>query len=131
MTMDSPGLLSPSAADLPLLFEITRLLGRYPDLSEAFEPLIRSIEEATELRDGAVAIVVDGRDHHVLIASGLPYAQAGRRVVMGEGPLGVALEAGQLVEGRDETGPWLALPAGVGASLEFLLAFRVVGPTLG
>ena len=125
--MDSPGLLNPSPAELPLLFEIGRLLGRYPDLSEAFEPLIRTIEDATELREGAVAMVVDGRDHRVLVASGLPHAHAGRRVVMGEGPLGMALEAGQLVEGRDEAGSWLALPAGAGDSLDFLLAFRIAG----
>ncbi|HUX42109.1 MAG TPA: sigma 54-interacting transcriptional regulator [Rectinemataceae bacterium] len=122
--MESTGLLSPSAEDLPMLFEVARILGRYPDLSEAFEPLVRELESSSLLRDGAVAIVVDGRDHRVLLPSSLPFAIAGRRVTMGEGPLGMALESGHLVDGQDEAGSWLALPVASGASVESLLAFR-------
>ena len=124
MVSESTALLSPSPEDLPLLFEAVRILGRYPDLSEAFEPLVRELESASTLREGAVAIAVDGRDQRVLVASSLPFAIAGRRVAMGEGPLGLALEAGTLVEGRDEEAPWLALPVLGGASVECLLAFR-------
>jgi len=123
--MESSGLLSPPPETLTLLLEASRLLGRYPDLSEAFEPLIGCLESGSDLHDGAVAIVVDGRDQRVLVASDLPFAVGGRRVSMGEGPLGLALEAGHLVEGRDGRGSWLAVPIATGTSVDCILAFRV------
>lgn len=125
MTTDPPAFFNPSPASLSLLFEAMRLLGRYPDLGEAYEPLLRVLETDPSLSEGAVAIAVDGGAHRVLHGSRLPQARTGQRVVMGEGPLGEALEQGLLVDGRDESGSWLAVPVIVAASAECVLAFRV------
>ncbi len=130
MAMDSPALVAPSALSLPLLFEATRLLGRYPEVGEALEPLVRAVEAGSDLREGCAALAgaqgsPDSLPIRLLVASTLAELAPGARVIMGEGPLGRVLEGGRSIAGRDAAGLWIATPTLVHGSVQAILAFRL------
>ncbi len=122
---DRSSLLPPSPADLPLLFEASRLLGRYESITESIEPLLSLLEERAGFGCARAAL---GRG----IESPLPFdpraglrilssALAGRARVpaelsFGEGSLGRAIAgAAPVIDGDEVALPILIGGIGVGA----------------
>jgi Nif-specific regulatory protein len=134
--IDSPNLLAPPDAWLPLLFEASRILDRHANLAEALPALLRSVEAGGLLHEGAAALAVpesqqgghpptEGGSLQLVSASSLTPYPAGSRIAMGSGAFGKVLEAGRSVEGRDELGTWVAAPTIIHDSVVAILGFRL------
>ena len=70
MRDDRPALISPSPADLPLLFEAGRLLVRHASLEEAMSPLLAFLADRADLAGGIAALALsDDADVRVTAVS--------------------------------------------------------------
>jgi len=96
MPVDTSALLAPPERLLPLLFEVSRGLGRQAELSDALPPLLDSLAASASLSRCAVVLSPAEGEAPVYLAVtevvdrpllGLPLA-------FGEGPLGAALATG-------------------------------------
>jgi Nif-specific regulatory protein len=93
MRDDRPTLLSPDPADLPLLFEATRLLGRHSGLEESMGPLLALLADRGGLARGVAALPLS-EEAEIRVAAVVDPADAalpGKRVDLGDGLLGKAL----------------------------------------
>jgi len=121
MRHDSPSLISPDPAQLPLLFEAARLLGRYADLAEAFEPLLGLVEERAGLSGGeaalsGLALPGPGAEGLFLAASTREPGRVGSPLRLGEGLLGRAIASASVeLEGKAVAAPILVAGGAVGA----------------
>jgi len=95
MRDDRQALLIPDPTDLPILFEASRLLGRHADLAEAMGPLLALLEDQGGLVGGIAALADPDEGYRdvriIAVADPNDAAQTGKRVALGEGPLGKAL----------------------------------------
>ncbi|MDP3176423.1 MAG: hypothetical protein Q8M76_00880, partial [Spirochaetaceae bacterium] len=121
MRDERPTLIAPDPADLPLLFEASRLLGRHTDVAEAMGPLLGLLMDRGGLAGGRAALpgwssgagLPDEADIVVVaVAESADAGLVGKRVEMGEGAMGKALVASApcLDSGL------LALPVALGGS---------------
>ncbi|MGA2547885.1 MAG: sigma 54-interacting transcriptional regulator [Rectinemataceae bacterium] len=95
MRDDRPALISPSPADLPLLFEAGRLLVRHASLEEAMSPLLALLADRADLAGGIAALALsdDGDVRVTAVSDASDAALAGKRVELGNGVLGKAIAA--------------------------------------
>jgi len=121
MRDESPILLSPDPEDLPLLFEASRILGRYASVAEALEPLLCLLEDRAALEggeavlEGAFASGATAGELVVVAAPDRP-ERLGRSVRLGEGPAGRAMAGARLIaEGKALALPLLLSGVAVGA----------------
>jgi Nif-specific regulatory protein len=93
MRDERPALISPSPADLPLLFEAGRLLVRHASLEEAMSPLLTLLADRADLAGGiaALALYDDGDVRVTAVSDAADAALAGKRVELGVGILGKAV----------------------------------------
>jgi Nif-specific regulatory protein len=123
MRDERQALLIPDPADLPVLFEASRLLGRHADLSEAMGPLLTLLDDKAGLR-GGIAALSDPDDGYgdvriVAVADPADAALNGKRVPLGEGLLGKALAA----EASVSDGEAFAVPVVSGGTAAGALSF--------
>jgi Nif-specific regulatory protein len=111
----------PDSADLPCLFEISRLLVRHASLEEAMGPLLALLADRAGLSGGiaALALTDDGEVRVTAVSDPADSSLAGRRVDIGSGLLGRALSAVAPVE---EAGG-LAVPILLGGAAVGALSF--------
>jgi hypothetical protein len=121
MRDDRPTLLSPDAADLPLLFEAGRLLVRHASLEEAMGPLLSLLADRADLAGGiaALALADDGDVRIAAVSDAGDAALAGKRVELGVGILGKAFSSAMPAF---ENGG-LAVPVMLGGSAVGALSF--------
>jgi Nif-specific regulatory protein len=126
MRDDRPTLLSPDPADLPLLFEASRLLGRHSGLEEAMGPLLALLSDRGALSRGVAALSLsdEGEIKVAAVVEPADAALTGRRVELDDGLLGKALAtASPTFDGEN-----LAVPIVLGGSAVGALSFsRLAG----
>jgi Nif-specific regulatory protein len=121
MRDESPILLSPDPADLPLLFEVARILGRYASVAEALDPVLRLLEDRASLGGGEA--ILEGAfapgsatDELIVVASSDASARLGRSVHLGDGLAGRAVAgARSIVQGCALAVPLVLSSVAVGA----------------
>ena len=120
MRDDRSSLLSPSPQDLPLLFEVARLLSRHLEVEDAMPSLVALLEDRGGLRLGRVALCDQSEEPcFVALGEGVDPTLLGRRISPGEDLLArVAAEATPQREGDE-----VAVPILVGGSAPGGLAF--------
>jgi Nif-specific regulatory protein len=123
MRDDRAALLIPDPADLPVLFEASRLLGRHADLAEAMGPLLSLLEDQGGLKGGIAALANPEEGYGdlriVAVADPSDAALIGKRIALGEGMLGKALAAEVSVfEGES-----FAVPVVIGGAAAGALSF--------
>ncbi len=130
LSNESSFLLAPDPGDLPLLFEGVRLLGRFPHVQDALDPLLQLLVESGRLSGGVLALA-EGVEGPVRIAANKhggtgdqSSLAVGGRVHMGEGPLGRVLERSEALSGADDEGPWIAVPVTVKGALVAIFMAR-------
>ncbi len=130
MRDDRSSLLSPSSEDLPLLFEVARLLGRHAELADAMPPFVELVESRTGLRRGLAALSGEA-DEPLFVAAGAEVDETllGRRVPRGpaadpKADPRVSLIARAIMEGHSLEGTGrLAVPIIVGGAASGAIAF--------
>ncbi|MEI6388317.1 MAG: sigma 54-interacting transcriptional regulator, partial [Spirochaetota bacterium] len=130
LSSESSFLLAPDPGDLPLLFEGVRLLGRFPLVQDALDPLLQLLVESGRMAGGVLALA-EGVEGPVRIvankhggAGDRSSLAVGGRVHMGEGLLGRVLERGEALSGTDDTGPYIAVPVTVKGALVAIFMAR-------
>ena len=121
MRDDRPTLVSPDPADLSLLFEASRLLGRHTVLEEAMGPLLSLLSDRGALSGGVAALALsdDGEVRVAAVVDPADAALAGKRVDLDGGILGKALSSASPAFG-DES---LAVPIVLGGNAAGALYF--------
>jgi Nif-specific regulatory protein len=121
MRDDRPALISPSPADLPLLFEAGRLLVRHASLEEAMSPLLALLADRADLAGGIAALALsdDGDVRVTAVSDASDAALAGKRVELGNGVLGKAIAAASPAFENDS----LAVPVVFGGNAVGALSF--------
>jgi Nif-specific regulatory protein len=108
MPVDSSALLAPPERLLPLLFEVSRGLGRQAELSDALPPLLDSLASSCGLERCALALSsAEGETPVYFAVTEAPDKRLlGSSLAFGEGPLGAALATGL----PQERGGYVAVP---------------------
>ena len=121
MRDDRPALISPSPADLPLLFEAGRLLVRHASLEEAMSPLLAFLADRADLAGGIAALALsDDADVRVTaVSDAADAALAGKRVELGSGILGKSIASASPAFDRES----LAVPIVHGGNSVGALSF--------
>ena len=121
MRDERPTLLMPDSADLPCLFEVSRLLVRHASLEEAMGPLLSLLADRAGLSGGmaALALSEDGEVRVTAVADPADSPMVSRRVDIGSGLLGRALSSVAPVEGPEG----LAVPILLGGAAVGALSF--------
>ncbi len=105
--------IAPPAETLSLLFELSRLLGRHPELDDAMEPFLALLAQSTGMRRGIAALAARDVPGPRIIAVTEP-SDSGLLDVplrMGIWPGGSALQAASTVRSRSADGSrWLEIP---------------------
>lgn len=121
MREDSPPLLAPDPEDLPLLFEVSRLLGRHASVADALDPLLRLLEDRGGVCGGEAILegaFVPGAVVGEFVVAAAPDSSGrlGRSVRLSEGLAGrVLLGSRAIAEGSAFAVPLLLSGAAVGA----------------